>query len=73
MPTSIKLSYPLYERSGEKYLTKLMDGIADEQTYTLSFTLHSDAYYYKTMPNLTGVEVKAEIQRRIRNYDGVQE
>jgi hypothetical protein len=73
MPTTVKLSYPLYERSGEKYLTKLMDGIADDQMYTLSFTLHSDAYYYKSMPNLTGAEVRAEIQRRIRNYEGIQE
>lgn len=73
MNTQVKLSYPLYERRGASYLTKLVEEIEDERIYDLSFKLHTNLFFYKTMPNLTGAEVKAEIQRRIRNYDGTEE
>ena len=67
--TTITFSYPLYERRGEKYLAKMMEGIVDHRIYTLTFK--SQCFNFKAMPNQTGVEVKLEIQRRVRKYDGL--
>ena len=64
----ITFSYPLYEHRGKKYEIKLIEGIVDDRVYT--FTFKSHGLNYKAMPNLTGAQVKAEIQRRIRRYDG---
>ena len=69
--TTITFSYPLYERRGEKYLAKLMEGIVDDRKYTLTFKSHCFNFTHRAMPNQTGVEVKLEIQRRVRQYDGL--
>ena len=66
---TITFSYPLYERRGEKYLAKLIEGIVDDRKYTLTFKSH--CFNFKAMPNQTGVEVKLELQRRVRQYDGL--